>query len=100
MTDEQRKQVDDLIESADHLRIRSADTAEDVQNDYRASIATSNIAIAIMLRDLLDRPQQQLVSIPPELHPDFAPTRCNPPHHWMVGTSADCICGYYRSSKP
>lgn len=64
MTDEQRKQVDDYIEAAwgDEDRAAGLNGMDDPQflPLLISSTAASNLAIAIMLRDMLDKPQEPM----------------------------------------
>jgi hypothetical protein len=99
MTDEQRRQVDELIAGSTE---RLNDVWGFFQNWHQLrSIAKSNLAIALMLREMLDKPKE------PEWHgmtptvshtpPAVTNPQCDPPQHYWIGKDAtECYCGKFK----
>ncbi len=91
MTDEQRKQVDELIRIASAPGDLTDYEAMDRCATYLADLRCSTIAIAIMLRDLLDR-----TAVKPEPAPVIEPWQCT-----YCGTAANLFhtCSYCDAAK-
>jgi hypothetical protein len=81
MTDEQRKQVDELIHESQVIRNINKEWGKaSPDRDIAFAALSVNLAIAIMLREMLDKPKSdgwwKCTQCRSELDPEVAPNYC------------------------